>query len=93
MSSEGNNQIESGFNKSYLDDSDYYEPPDFSSSSSFYEFNDEISININNDDNTELIKKIADRILEILEYELSEEDEETRKNFLMEVFGYFNCKH
>ena len=78
MSSEASNPNESGFNSS----------SNKLSTNSYC--NDEKK---RNDDNTELIENIADRILEILEYELSEEDEETRKNFLMEVFGYFNCKH
>ena len=75
MSSEGSNQIESGFN----------------SSSNKLPSNSNDEKNRNND-NSELIEKIADRILEILEYDLGEEDEESRKNFLMEVFRYFNCK-
>ena len=91
--SEGNNQYESGFNRSSYDTFDSSDHPDFTDSS-FSEFDDEKSINGNNrnNDNIELIEKITDRILEILEYELGEEDEESLKNFLMEVFRYFNCK-
>ena len=79
MSSEASNPNESGFNSSSN-----------KLPSNSFNCNDEKK---RNDDNTELIENIADRILEILEYELGKEDEETRKNFLMEVFGYFNCKH
>ena len=63
----------------------------FNSSSNKFPSNSNDEKNRNND-NSKLIEKIADRMLEILEYELGKEDEESRKNFLMEVFRYFNCK-
>ena len=63
----------------------------FNSSSNKFPSNSNDEKNRNND-NSKLIEKIADRMLEILEYELGKEDEESRKNFLTEVFRCFNCK-
>ena len=79
MSSEGSNRNESGFNSS-------------SNQLPSNSFNCNEEKNRNNDDNSKLIKDIADRILEILEDEYGKEKEESLKNFLMEVFRYFNCK-